>query len=230
MHLDLTNIPFHEQGGLLVLFAKVPDPRSRQGRFHPLPAILALAVAATLSGVTGFQGIADFITDLPRELRRSLGFRKGKAPCESAIRRLLQRLDLRALDAVLAPWLVAHGLSSQQAISIDGKIMRGSRKRAQAATGLLTAAVHGLGIPIAARPLSNKDSEIPKLREMLAPLPLEGCIVTADALHTQEKTARFLVEEKGADYLFPVKENQPTLLGDLKALDPSAFSPSGDNL
>ena len=48
----------------------------------------------------------------------------------------------------------------------------------------------------------------------------------ADAMHAQREHARFLVEEKHADYLFTVKSNQPTLLADLEALDQDAFPPS----
>ena len=62
------------------------------------------------------------------------------------------------------------------------------------------------------------------------PLPLEGTVVTADALHTQKETARYLVEEKKADYLFIAKDNQPTLRQDiadlhLESIPPSAHHP-----
>ena len=50
-------------------------------------------------------------------------------------------------------------------------------------------------------------------------------MITADALHTQRETARFLVEEKGAHYLFTVKENQKTLAEALRAFDWEALSP-----
>jgi predicted transposase YbfD/YdcC len=62
---------------------------------------------------------------------------------------------------------------------------------------------------------------------LLAPLDLNGAVVTADALHTQHETARYLVEDKGADYLFTVKENQPTLYWTLARLPQRAFSPGG---
>jgi predicted transposase YbfD/YdcC len=45
---------------------------------------------------------------------------------------------------------------------------------------------------------------------------LEGKTLTADALLTQRKLARHLVEEQGAHYLFTVKDNQPTLLCDIR--------------
>jgi predicted transposase YbfD/YdcC len=50
--------------------------------------------------------------------------------------------------------------------------------------------------------------------------------VTADALHTQQETARYLVEDKKADYLFIVKDNQPTLRQDIAALELKSFPPS----
>jgi len=52
-------------------------------------------------------------------------------------------------------------------------------------------------------------------------------VVTADALHTQAETARFLVGEKHADYVFTVKGNQPALRDDIAALRLDAFPPGG---
>jgi predicted transposase YbfD/YdcC len=59
-------------------------------------------------------------------------------------------------------------------------------------------------------------------------LNLKGAVVTADSLHTQKETARYLVEEKKADYVFTVKDNQPTLRKDIQQLGLSAFPPSTD--
>jgi predicted transposase YbfD/YdcC len=43
-------------------------------------------------------------------------------------------------------------------------------------------------------------------------------LVSADAMHTQRAHARFLVEDKNADYLLTVKDNQPGLFSQLNAL------------
>ena len=44
--------------------------------------------------------------------------------------------------------------------------------------------------------------------------------------YTQEKTATIITREKEADYVFTVKDNQPTLTVEIKnALAQSAFSP-----
>ena len=60
---------------------------------------------------------------------------------------------------------------------------------------------------------------------MLEPLDLRGKVVTADAMHAQVEHARFLVEEKGADYIFTVKGNQGNLLREIQELKPEDFSP-----
>jgi len=70
-------------------------------------------------------------------------------------------------------------------------------------------------------PVGNNSEEVKKTNEikvaapLLAPLDIEGKDITADALHTQWRFARYLVEDRGAHYFFIVKENQPTLLEDI---------------
>jgi predicted transposase YbfD/YdcC len=61
-------------------------------------------------------------------------------------------------------------------------------------------------------------SQITAFAPLLDDLDLAGALVTADAMHTQRAHARFLVEEKNADYLLVVKDNQPTLFFELNAL------------
>ena len=51
---------------------------------------------------------------------------------------------------------------------------------------------------------------------LLDPLDIDGTVITADALLTQVKFARYLVEDKKAHYHFTVKANQATLLEDLQ--------------
>ena len=53
---------------------------------------------------------------------------------------------------------------------------------------------------------------------LLEGLDIAGKTVTADALLTQRKLARYLVEQRGAHYLFTAKDNQPTLLEDIRLL------------
>jgi len=60
-------------------------------------------------------------------------------------------------------------------------------------------------------------------------MELKGMIVTADALQTQVKNARFIVEDKEADYIFPVKQNQGNLFETIRNIEEDDFSPSVQN-
>lgn len=52
---------------------------------------------------------------------------------------------------------------------------------------------------------------------MLAAIDLRERVVTFDALHTQRKTAKQVLDQ-GGDYFMVVKENQPDLFADIKLL------------
>ncbi|MCA1673517.1 MAG: ISAs1 family transposase, partial [Actinobacteria bacterium] len=105
------------------------------------------------------------------------------------------------------------------ALSVDGKAVRGARRDDGRAVHLLAAMVHGVPAVLAQRDVAHKTNEITQVKPLLAPLNLTGWAVTLDALHCQRETARYLVEDKNAAYVFTAaKDNQPTLLAQLDAL------------
>ena len=114
-------------------------------------------------------------------------------------------------------------------MAVDGKVVRGSADGESPATHLLSAFTHEEGSVIAQKRVADKTNEIPCVAPLLEDLDIEGAVVTLDAMHTQTETARFIVEEKKADYLLTVKDNQPTLRADIELLHLEAFPPSGDN-
>jgi len=73
-------------------------------------------------------------------------------------------------------------------------------------------------------------NEVLGAQQALALLSLQGCIVTADALHCRADTARIILDT-GADYALALKANQPTLLAKAEALiaaaDPAQEAISG---
>jgi predicted transposase YbfD/YdcC len=61
--------------------------------------------------------------------------------------------------------------------------------------------------------VNEKSNEIPAVGDLLASFAPEfvtGAVVTADAMHTQTDTAQAILNA-GADYVFKVKRNQPSL-------------------
>jgi len=225
--LDANRLPLEGAGGLLDLLQDVRDPRRRRGVRHPVRTVVALAVCAAVAGARSFAAIAQWAQGLSAEALRRLGATRRTPPSEPTIRRVLQAVDADALDAQLGPWLLRVAAPAGAAVSVDGKTLRGGHARGQAAPHLLSAILHQDAVVVAQAAVPAATNEIPALPALLDPLPLAGAVVTADALHTQAETARFLVEDKHADYVFTVKDNQPTLRDDIATLQLDAFPPAG---
>lgn len=223
--IDINCLPLEGHGGLMDLLKTILDPRKPRGVRHPVATIVAIAVCAALCGARSFCAIAEWTQGLSREALRKLGSKRPSPPSEPTIRRVLQRLDADRLDAQIGSWLVAQHSLAGRGLSVDGKTLRGGHDRNRRAPHLLSAILHQEAVVLAQLAVEEKTNEIPKLPELLDPLPLEGAVVTADALHTQHNTARYLVETKQADYLFIVKDNQSTLRQDIAELNLNAFPP-----
>jgi hypothetical protein len=225
--LDANRLPLEGADGLMDLRQTVPDPRHRRGVRHPVRTVVALAVCAAVAGARSFTAIAQWARGLSPAALRRLGATRRTPPSEPTIRRVLQSVDADRLDAQVGPWLLRVAAPRGARLSVDGKTLRGGHGRGQPAPHLLSAILHQDAVVVAQAAVPPDTNEIPGLPRLLAPLPLAGAVVTADALHTQTETARFLVEEKGADYVFTVKDNQSTLREEIAALRLDAFPPAG---
>jgi len=227
-HDDAIDLPCYLN--LLDFLDGVPDPRRRRGTRHRIAVVLALAVAAVMAGADSVTAVAEWAGDLPGEVLEALAARRDRhgrlaAPSLSTFRRVLRKLDGQALAAAFGAWLSAQvmaGLAdaSSLVIALDGKTVRGARGRDGKAPHLLAAMVTGARAVIAQKDIDAKTNEITQVRPLLDDTGIAGALVTADALHVQKDTARYLVEDKKADYLFTaVKDSQPSLFAALDALD-----------
>ena len=205
---------------LVQVLRNVADPRDRRGVRHDLPTVLSLAMTGVLAGCRSLTAIWEHTTDLTSADLRSLGVEAGQAlPSESTIRRVLQNLDPADVDAHLRSWLCTRTgtINGRTVIAVDGKTMRGARTSKDPAPHLLAALDHATGAVLTQQRVAGKSNEIPALRELLEPLDLEGVVVSADAMHTQTGTARWITR-RGGHYLLTPLGNQKTLRKTLKAL------------
>jgi DDE_Tnp_1-associated len=188
---------------LIAVLAEVPDPRGRRGKRHPLPAILALAVAATLCGAKSYAAIAEWGRNYGPAFAQALGFTRLKTPCAACLFLLFRRLDRAALEAVLARWAEAAlaALPPQEgeleALAIDGKTVRGAKKQGALEVHLLSVLSHRLGLTLGQQAVADHSNEIGAMPAVLADLILRGRVVTADAMHCQRETARTIVAKGG---------------------------------
>ncbi len=109
---------------LLEYLAQVPEHRDPRGRRHPLPAILALAVAAMAAGARTLLAVQEWGRELKPQQVRSLGFTRDKTPSVSTLHEVFKRLDVEAFERVLSQW-AQEQCGGELVIAIDGKGLRG---------------------------------------------------------------------------------------------------------
>lgn len=211
---------------LLEVFWPMQDWRRAQGRRYRVGCVLAMAAAGVLAGVRTYADLAVVAAQFSQPQLRALRCwfnpktERYEAPRETTFWRLLSGVDPDELDRRLGAWLESQA-PPQEPIAVDGKCLRGAQFQ------LFSAFLHEAQAVIAQVRIHEKSNEIPAMAPLLEPVAMEGRVVTADALHTQRETARHLVQDRGADYLLVVKDNQPTLRARCERLLPeSAFSPN----
>jgi predicted transposase YbfD/YdcC len=208
---------------LVASLHEIPDPRYPRGRRHPLAAILALMCVAMLCGYHSYSAIADWGRCYGQKLVRALGFTHAKTPCAATLYHVLRQLDGNLVEATLGAWAesvltaLPPAPDELEALAIDGKTRRGSRKQRAPATHLLSVLSHRLGLPLWQQAVADKTNEIPVLEEVLRGLVIEGRVFTVDALLTQRAIAERIVHG-GGDYVMLVKGNQPQLHHDIHLL------------
>ena len=199
-------------------FNAMTDPRAVRGRRYPLGGLLTIAACAVLAGAQGYEAIADFAAYLTQPQRRALRCRKRRngtydAPCATTFWELLNKIDSDELDQVVCIMLRELQGDRPEAIAVDGKTMRSTRpdETHDNKLNLFAALAHDKAVVQNQVGIADKSNEIPALPELLAPLELDGTVVTADALNTQRESARHIVQDKGGHYVFTVKDNQQNL-------------------
>jgi hypothetical protein len=202
---------------LLDLLLQVPDPRRREGKRHPLPAILSLLVLAMLAGMRGLQGVVDFGRNLPPDVVAALGFTRPKTLAKSTLSVTLRAIDIDAFESVVRHWLRSQAdRLGWTALAIDGKSLRGATGEQLPAVHLVAGYAHEAQIVLGQLRVDSKTNEHKAALELLGLLPLSGAVVTADAMFTHADFCRE-VRKAGGDYFLAVKDNQPTLLRDIEA-------------
>jgi predicted transposase YbfD/YdcC len=182
--------------------------------------VLLLVVLAKLSGEDRPSGIADWIRHRRALLAQALGLDLVRAPHHNTYRRILADGILPTeLDRAIGAFFGEQPQVGRSVlISIDGKTVKGTMD-AEDPQGehLLVAYLPSEGIVLLQVAAGNKDNEIGVAPSLVRGLDLRGRVVAADAMHTQRALSAQILEA-GGEYLFLVKDNQPSLKEEIELL------------
>lgn len=195
------------------VFRKLGDPRAANAS-HELWEILFIALAAVLCGARGCCDMALFGRSKEGLLREILSLEHG-IPSHDTFSRVFRVLDPDAFEEVfrhfMGAFAKANGLDLSGIVAVDGKALRGAYERGKSHTPLQMVNIFATQarMVLAARQAPGRN-EAEGALQVLRMLSLEGCTVTADALHCHRAFAAEVLE-RGADFVLALKQNQSKL-------------------
>lgn len=212
---------------LIHILSGVKDFRQKGKIIYKLELILGICFYLALKGkFTSFHYAAEYV-DVHKSEFEELGLiENGRVPSHDTFLNIFNHLDALSLRDVFiekfkefvesAYKLVDDKSGKYKLLSGDGKTFNGSgRKGGQANYNVFNMYSASNSICSISIPLTNKDSEIPKFRELLVKYDLRKTIVTADALHCQSGTCDAIISKKG-QYLIKAKNNQEKLVKEIE--------------
>jgi predicted transposase YbfD/YdcC len=160
--------------------------------------LLVIALAAVLCGAESCSDMADFGQANEGLLRLFLRLEHG-IPSHDTFSRMFRLLDPEGFETAfrrfMAAFAKANGLKLTGVVAIDGKALRSAFERGQRSTPLHLVNVWAVQARIAvAQQKAPARNETAGALEVLQLLSLEGCIVTADALHCHRAMAATILD------------------------------------
>jgi predicted transposase YbfD/YdcC len=200
-------------GSLYEYLAKLTDRRRRRGIRYSLATILVLAILAKLCGQDKPYGIADWVNQRRSFLVEALGLKRGRLPHHTTYRRIFESvLSGEELERTLGEFIRQLPQAGQAVvIAIDGKTLRGTiTPEDPFGLHLLAAYLPGEGLVLMQMVVeTDKENEIVVAPQLLQCLDLRNKVVVGDAMQTQRALSLQIVEA-GGNYVWVVKDNQPT--------------------
>jgi len=206
-----------DKGSVYDRLHRLSDLRKARGKRYSLVTVLMIILMAKLCGANTPTEIGEWGENHKEEIIRLLKLKRGRVPEQSTYRRMMAyKVYVEEVERLVGEYNQQgpHGAI----YALDGKALRGMRQKEE--TGweyLLSVYDVEQGKTLAQVEVGRKENEIPKAPDVLKLTEISQKVLTADALHTQKRLSRHIVDED-SDFVFPVKENQARLYQNIQAL------------
>ena len=203
----------------LTIIEELTDTRQQWKVKHKLKDIVFIVLAATIANANEWVEMEIFAQHNEQFFKQYIDLENG-IPGHDTIRRVMALINPAILQSLVNEW---HELISQdetqtiqKLIHIDGKTVRGNKRKGTTPSHIVSAYCSDDGYTIGQTLTDEKSNEITAIPELLEKINIKGNVVTIDAIGCQTDIANIIKKDKKADYVLAVKENQKHLYEDIK--------------
>ncbi len=190
---------------------------------YPLPEVMLLVLCATLAGAEDFVEVRLWGREKLAFLRTLLPFRRG-IPAHDTLNDVINAIDPDLFGACFVAWVEGLREDEPDIVAIDGKTSRRARRGEDHPLHVVSAWATRQRLVPGQQAVGSKSNEIIAIPRLLERLHLTGALVTivvrwrtqaCDAMGCQTRIAQTILD-RGADYLLALKDNQPSLAGEVE--------------
>ena len=200
---------------LIDLLSEIEDYRIGNSIRHNLKDVLLIGLLCIICNGDTYTDMELFGETHEATLRKFLELPHG-IPSHDTFGDIFSRLNPQQVSKCFNQWTDAlKDEVEQHCIAIDGKTIRRSHNAEMKAKHVVTAFASDIQLILGQLSTDEKSNEITAIPKLLDMFCVKGNIITIDAMGTQTEIAKEIIE-KGGDYVLALKENQPTLLDDIR--------------
>ena len=200
-------------------FEEIETTREYNGYFCSVAEAITIVILGSICGLKNISQIHQWAASDRISIFLKEKFGIENVPCYYWLLCLLKLIKPESLNRCFVRWAedILPEKREGMTIALDGKTIRstGHMGSYESPLHIVSAQVSELGITFAQKSVDGKSNEIPAVQELIGQLEIGGCMVVADALNCQKKTAEAVIAGH-ADYLLCAKDNQETLKKDIE--------------
>lgn len=199
-------------------FKEIETETEYKGYFCKIEDVITTIILGCICGLKNVSQIHQWASNERVSEFLKEKFKIKAIPCYYWMLCLLKIINPESLNRCFEKWTEKMlGQKKEYTIALDGKSVRSTDKPEKGirALHIVSAHVAELGITIGQKSVDGKGNEITAAEELIKELNINGCLIVADAMHCQKKTAETIVNGSG-DYLLCVKDNHPALKSDIE--------------
>lgn len=201
---------------------KLKDTRNKNMIKYKLWDVIICTILASFANCNEWEEIHMFVVDNYSWLKSFLQM-TGGIPKANSYERIISLVDKNELNNLLFDFFksITKKLNPDVNLkSFDGRVNNGSKRNntvlndGKKPLNCLNCYDNEYGYCIETVPIDEKTNEIPTIETLINGMNLRGTISTWDALNTQTKNVKAVINA-GGDYIVPIKGNHDSFYKDL---------------